>query len=286
MPTGLCKMKTYPYGVRSNEADVFYAATPGSLSGLPRNDYFQTVMPSTMVHELKHLIMYSERLPKSLSSEDSWWEEGAAVAAAELAGYGSHVGRTQDYAQLALAAPQSFRLIYQSRDELSAEEQITMYGYNFLMLWRIAEKVGHDNFWKRWTAGPQVGIANLEAHTGQSLPEMMLDFATTLLLDGTNEGFDYQSLSLRDGTWQPLGYSALSSTQGSARSMAYYLGRGMGGNASITIQSQHSQPYAVVVRLPESTLPQSSAALKSFEPLPPSLEWSWRKVGAFLRQWR
>jgi hypothetical protein len=243
-------VETALYGMRSNEADLFYAATPGSVAGLgiTRAMFFSPMMPATLVHELKHLITLSARIPHSI--EESWWEEGAAQAAQELAGYGTQIGDTQRYARRALAAPQSLRLAYRTRAEMSAEEALSMYGYNFLMLWRIAERVGHDDFWKRWTAGPMMGIANIEAVTGVAYPELMLDFATTLLLDDMDAAYDFESLSLRDGSWEPLGTHALRSAEGSARSMAYYLGNGSGSDATITIRSNHARPYAVVVRFP------------------------------------
>jgi hypothetical protein len=241
--------QTQPHGVRSNEADMLYMATPGSTAqfGLNREQFFAEV-PGTLVHEHKHLIMFSVRILQGRQPEEAWWEEGAAMASMELAGYGTQLGITQPRATLALQRPQDFRLAYASRQSLTPEENFTMYGYNFLMLWRIAEKVGHDNFWKRWTAGPGIGLANLEAHAGQPFAELMLDFAATLLLDRREQAYSYSSLNLRDGSWHALGTRGLTTTSGSARSMAYYVGRGNGGSASVTLQTSHDAPYAVVVR--------------------------------------
>jgi uncharacterized protein (DUF2141 family) len=248
-------LETAPHGIRSNEGDIFYAATPGTIGGLPRSRYFGVTMPSTMVHELKHQIAVSTRLLSvpERPLEELWIEEGSAMAAQQLAGLGSQVNEVQSYARFGLAAPQDFRVVHAERPT-GAEEGLSIYGYNFLLVWRAAEKKGHANFWKSWVAGPTSGMANLEAHTGTPFSELMLDWASTMMLDhsGMLTGYDYQGFNLRDGSWSMLGYSPLSaSATGTARSMSYWVGRGTGGGATITVQARNSaQPYAVVMRLP------------------------------------
>lgn len=248
-------------GAHSNEGDIFYAATPSSLPGMSRSAYFRTVMPSTMVHELKHLIATGRRLTADHPPEEIWIEEGSAVAAQQLAGMGAYMNEVQGYAGLGLGAPQSYRVVYAGRPA-SMEENVGVYGYNFLFLWRAAQAKGHEAFWKDWAAGPGTGIANLEAHTGKPFAELMLDWAAALALDHANllPGYDYDTFSLRDGSWEDLGYRPLqSSVTGTARSMAYYVGRGTGSTASITLQATNAaDPYAVVLRLP-GALPWSAS---------------------------
>ena len=228
-------------GVHSNEGDIFYAATPGSLD-LPRDAYMQALMPATMVHELKHLIATGTRLTAGKALEELWIEEGSAQAAQELA----QLGDSQGYAAYALAAPEAYRVVYGERPDGEAGQGI--YGYNFLFLWRVAEKVGHDVFWKAWTAGPTSGVANLEAHTGEAFPELMLDWATTLMFDHTGklEGYDYQGINLRDGSWEPLGYGALGNLSGTAGSMAYFVGKGTGEDVTVSVRSSGAAYVAVV----------------------------------------
>jgi hypothetical protein len=55
--------------------------------------------------------------------------------------------------------------------------------------------------------------------------------------------------------------------------MAYYLGTGTGGNATITVQSQHPSPYAVVVRYPLD----AGASQRSQRGPTAAKEW-WRHV--------
>ncbi|WP_257454463.1 DUF2141 domain-containing protein [Archangium lipolyticum] len=258
--------ETAPQGVRSNEGDIFYAATPSTLSGMTRSRYFNVSMPATMVHELKHQIATSTRLLSNpqRAPEEMWAEEGSAMAAQQLAGLGTQVGEVQPYARYSLVSPQRFRTVYPGRPE-APDEGLSIYGYNFLLLWRVAEKKGHSQFWSAWMAGPNTGIANLEAHTGSPFPDLMLDWAATLMLDHTGllTGYDYQDFNLRDGSWSMLGHTPLyQGIIGTARSMRYLVGHGTGGSATITVEARNSAPpYAVVVRLP-GPLPYGYKAIK------------------------
>jgi hypothetical protein len=231
-------------GTISNEGDIFYAATPGSLSGTSEQTYLNQTMPATITHELKHLIASGVRVLSNKPSEELWAEEGSAQAAQELAKQGDNpiVSRFQ------LEAPHNFRLVYQGRPSDPKESQ-GIYGYSFLFLWRIAERIGHDRFWRQWVAGPQTGIANLERATGQGFDNLMIDWALTLALDHVKggENFWYQGINLRDGTWQPIGTLPLGNLQGTARSMAYHIGVGS-GNARIGLQTNGPKPYLLVIR--------------------------------------
>ncbi len=241
-------------GRHSNEGDIFYAATPGSFNGqIPRASYFDVVMPATMVHELKHLIAIGLRLTSDVFPEELWIEEGSAMAAQQLAGMGSQVDEIQGYTDTCLSSPHNFRVVYEGRPSNPSENQC-IYGYNFLFVWRAAQQRGHANFWKSWVLGPNTGILNLEAHTGVPFTELMMDFATTVALDHANfaTGFDYDTFNLRDGSWQRLGTRALQSgTSALSRSMAYYIGRGTGADANITIRvNNNASPYVVILRMP------------------------------------
>jgi hypothetical protein len=242
--------------VHSNEGDIFYAATPKSTSeSMDREAYFRNGMPSTLTHEFKHLIAFGQRLQRDLPLEEPWLEEPSAMAAQQLAGQGSQIEQFQPFAEEALLAPQDFRITYDGRPSDPAEQR-SMYGYNFLFLWRIGEEIGHERFWPALVQNPEVGVANLEAQTGKGFADLVLDWSLTLLFDHTNllPDHDYQDLDLRDGTWQALGYRGLGDLEGKARSMAYYVGRGQGADATIAVQSNAAQPYVIVVRF-KGTLP-------------------------------
>ncbi len=81
---------------RSNEGDIFYATTPGSVAKrYPRAEFLGKVMPATMVHELKHLIVDGLRMAHHVRHEELWLEEPSAVAAEQLAGVGAQTGSIQ-----------------------------------------------------------------------------------------------------------------------------------------------------------------------------------------------
>lgn len=241
----------YPeYGLHSNEGDIFYATSPGPVvsSGYAtRQQYFDTVLPATLVHELKHLIAGGVRVLSGADQEELWSEEGSAQAAQELI----QLGDSQYYVQPMMQDPQTFNLAYAGRP--SGVAGSGLYGYSFLFLWRLAESLGHDTFWKAWTAGPETGISNLELRADRSWDAMMVDFASTLLFDHTGlyEGYDYTSLNLRSGQdWPELGYSSLAEPAGfdHVRSAGYFVGSGAGNTATVMLSSTARHPRFVVAR--------------------------------------
>ncbi len=206
-----------------------------------------------MAHELKHLVAMGYRILNGLPWEEAWAEEPSAEVAKELAGYGTVYRRIQSRANVALPAPQNFRIVhvgYPSDDR----EMAAMYGFNFLLLWRIHENYGREGFWRPWVQSRLTGIANLEARTGVSFTDLMVDWALTLLVDNTSffPEYQYADLNLRDGTWKRLGYQALTSVSNqSLRSMAFYIGKGTGSDATVTLTvDDPSRIRVAVARFP------------------------------------
>lgn len=235
---------------RSNEGDIFYATTPGppiNRYSWTRDAFLNTALPGTMAHELKHLVATGYRVVNGYPLEEAWIEEPSAEVAKELSGFGTAYGRIQQRADAALANPEAFRIVYASRP--SGEEGRAIYGFNFLMLWRAHEKVG-ATLWKPWVQSNLVGIANFEAATGQNFADALVDWALALLFDGTGQlsGYEYQNLDLRDGSWQTLHYQPLTSVSNrTLRSMAFYVGRGTGADASIALTVSHPALVRVAV---------------------------------------
>lgn len=245
-------------GYHSNEGDIFYAYLPSDnvAFGLGRERYFTTDLPSTLVHELKHLIAGGIRLglPEAQFQgfEPSWAEEASAVAAEELSPFGSKLtGYAQGQSRRALADPEAYRLV--DDDEEEGPEGGSYYGYDFLFFWRVAERVGHENFWKSWTAGPETGVANVEKNASElgSFADMMTDWSLTLMFDHTGKfpQYDYKALNLRDGSWQNIWYNApLGTASGETRSLAYYLGYGNNEDARVSVRSSDPDARVAVVR--------------------------------------
>lgn len=72
----------------SNLGAFFYAVTPTSSAtgfGTPDSrDQWLRVMRATVIHEVKHVIAFAERLSRGFPVEDGPWEEGSARIAEEL----------------------------------------------------------------------------------------------------------------------------------------------------------------------------------------------------------
>lgn len=249
-PWDLTPVSGYP----SNASDVLFVLTPNvfQAAGHSESEYYDYAMKSTMTHELKHLIAMGYRTKHHLPFEQLWLEEPSAVAAEQLAGFGARIGYPQAEAAAQLRAPQNFALQYWGRPE-SRDENSGLYGMNFLFLWRQAEKVGHDIFWRGLVQSPRQGVANVEKQTGASMGTAMLDFAKLLYFDHTGAlvGADnYKQLDLRDGSWEDVGTLPLGngSNFGSVRSMAYHIGRGHNERVDLRFDTDFNQPYFLVIR--------------------------------------
>lgn len=80
----------------SNQAEIFYARavtdtspTSTSLNGRPQ---WRRLMPSTLIHEAKHITAFAERFadPRPAVNEEVWLEEATAQVASELYGRAIH----------------------------------------------------------------------------------------------------------------------------------------------------------------------------------------------------
>lgn len=74
----------------SNNTEVFYARVPLTATGSPGDITtiagWKGIIPSTLIHETKHITAIAERFadPVGTDLEESWFEEGTAQVAAEL----------------------------------------------------------------------------------------------------------------------------------------------------------------------------------------------------------
>ena len=107
----------------SNEGEHFYAIAPnpGGSAGAWTKDQWLRYVRSTMIHEMKHVVMYAERIARDASFvEDTWLEEATAQQASELWSrwkYGPYdakqdiawaQGPACDYASVSASCPDPF----------------------------------------------------------------------------------------------------------------------------------------------------------------------------------
>jgi hypothetical protein len=239
----------------SNEGDIFYASLPSSVATLSytKPQYLDTVMPETMVHELKHLIAVSARLSRGLTMEKPWIEEPSAVASEELVGLGTHSGATQRQARYALSRPENYRIRYETTPR-AIENRLSIYGFNFLFLWKASEAVGHETFWRSLVQSTASDTGTVEGAARSSMSDMMTRFAMSLLLSGDQrfEDFQLSGLNLRDGSWRRLGTHPLQASQSiTVNSVGYFLGQAASSEVEIEVGvSPNSPASALVVKIP------------------------------------
>lgn len=253
----------------SNEADIFYANVPSIMidDNLSYRAFLDQQMPSTLVHELMHLVVQGSRLgpddrydgQAQSRGEMAWLEEGMAVSSEELSKFNSALtsGAQNTGGNIALGDPSSYRMAFldsPGETKIPEEREATNYGYSFLFLWPIATKIGHEIFWKQLIQNKERGIDNLEKVSSGKMEDHMTDFALRLMFDHTNvdiggANYDYVGVNLRDGTWANLKYNPLEATISSETySVAYYVGQGTGADATLELSSTDKDAHFAVVR--------------------------------------
>ncbi len=248
-PWDFIKYRGYPHV----GGEIFYLGTPDVYvdAGFSRKNLFKYQYPSTLVHELKHMIAMGRRTSTKKPFEELWLEEPSAVAAEELVNLGTRLRGPQSSSRSQLKKPQDFAIRYSRRPE-NADENYGMYGMNFLFLWRQAERVGHANFWSRFVDSGKRGLENFELASERSIDSAMLDFAKALFFDHTGLApeEDFKTINLRDGTWQKLGTASLKNglNKGRVRSFTYYEAKGQNRPVDIDITTEFNLPYFMVIK--------------------------------------
>ncbi|MGH7617620.1 MAG: hypothetical protein ACREPM_10360, partial [Gemmatimonadaceae bacterium] len=191
----------------SNQTEMFYSWVPGS-SGYDVATWEKSLR-GTAAHETKHIVSYSDRiLNNSPSVEDIWLEEGLAQASSEIwertfnqATWKGHAGFAQTVAceiNLGSNAPCDlqnnlpvttvlshlpFFFSYLQSESMTRTEGLGVdtpanYGAGWTMArWAIDQYAtsSEATFIKGLINEPQLtGLANLSAHTGQSIPTLLV----------------------------------------------------------------------------------------------------------------
>jgi hypothetical protein len=209
-----CDFSTVATAPSSNFGEYFYAAVPTSTAAgyfdpNTRDSWLRQMRP-TVIHEVKHITAFAERISHNLALEDLSWEEGMARNAEELyartlygipsakqnTGYAASIGCDNQYANLASPCANRPLLMLRHFDALYAylasPEIVSMLGrvsptdFTFYASAWSVERWANDifstsegQFLKDWTVSSVTGVANLEARTGgqpweQSLGEWSL----------------------------------------------------------------------------------------------------------------
>ena len=204
----------------SNMAEIFYAravtdtsATSTSLNGRPQ---WKRLMPSTLVHETKHIIANAERnaTPILTRNEETWLEEGTAQLASEMFGralhgnswrsnsayfgvidcevrpnnptcngasfiMGNHFGFLSDYLE-----------DFENKSILGGGGDITIYGSSWMFARWLVDTYGGSNegaFLKKLIFSfEKFGVDNVTAASGKTWPELLSQFTLMLAVDDMN----------------------------------------------------------------------------------------------------
>lgn len=203
----------------SNEGEYFYAfvPNPGATGGGAWSiERWRSLVRSTLIHEMKHVVMYAERIARDANfTEDTWLEEATAQQAAELWSrdmYGAFPSRADidwatgprcDYSAVSGACPDPFEGImhhfgflyrhYTSNESKSILTQggvttdLVVYGSSWSFVRYATDVYGgaDEKGFLRSLVQQQNdrGIQNITARTGKSWTEMFGYFSLASLAD-------------------------------------------------------------------------------------------------------
>ena len=190
----------------SNQGEIFYSIVPdsaGRFSCAHTVSDLQGVEPATFLHELQHLINFSQHVVVGGGAAGaSWLDEGLSIAAEELGSVhyeqqcpppacrsnpaqlfpDSSQGFIQDflydsYAYALLPDTASITL------ENDADQGESWRGGAWLLVRWLADQTGGNGFYRQLERGPSDGVADIQQATGQSFPALFANFGLALYTD-------------------------------------------------------------------------------------------------------
>ncbi|MFI5310876.1 MAG: hypothetical protein ACHQQ3_06555 [Gemmatimonadales bacterium] len=194
-----------PTDPNSNQAEIFYSIVPdpaGTYSCAHTVSDLGNDIPATFLHELQHLIYYSQHVIVGGASEgSSWMDEGLSIVAEELGSLyyeqkcpppSCRSNAAQLFPDSAQGFIQSF--LYDSYeyallpDTVSltlhddSEDGFSWRGGDWLLMRWLGDQMG-SGFFRKLERGPANGITNIEQATGQSFPALFANFGLSLYTD-------------------------------------------------------------------------------------------------------
>lgn len=228
----------FPRGTTSNQSsnfgEYFYARTPtaaGTLGGslnTPPNWLWS--MRSTIIHEVKHILSFGERLRVGTCCEESWLEESTARLSEEMyerANYSFAQRANIPYGnsgdprgpwcgvRACNGKPRGFARIfedlnlnwYRVTDSFSPLGRVSSSDFSFyntawsLLRWTIDHSAMTEaDFIKALVQGPASGLENLEARTGRNFGDMLPEWTFAMVLDDL-PGLTFANTRLRQPSW-------------------------------------------------------------------------------------
>lgn len=189
----------------SNHGEIFYSVAPdpsGTASCAHPVDDVGFSVPSTFLHELQHLISYSQHVVVHGGlPEQGWLDEGLSIAAEELGSlyYEQKCPGTAcrtNPAQLFPDSSQGFvaDFLYDSYQyallpdtasltlHTDADDGISWRGGDWLLVRWLGDQFGNSIF-KKLDQSTLTGVPNIEAAAGQGFPDLFANFGLALYTD-------------------------------------------------------------------------------------------------------
>ena len=213
-----CDFQTVAQQPSSNFGEFFYAVVPTrpddsySPFGTTRKDWMR-LMRGTVIHEVKHVTAFAERLSRNLPLEEFSWEEGMARHAEELYAR-SGFYKTQPKADVSYAATLACDVHFTTpgpcmdRPLLMLRHFDGLYAFAgqtdfvsplgrafsgeqtfYATAWSLERwaadhfAASESQFLKDWTTSTSVGVPNFEARTGRPWEESMGEWSLAMYLD-------------------------------------------------------------------------------------------------------
>ncbi|MEP6621276.1 MAG: hypothetical protein ABJE47_18265 [bacterium] len=189
----------------SNQGEVFYSIVPdpsGTFSCAHSTADLGASVPATFMHELQHLIYFSQHVIVSGTGEgSSWMDEGLSIIAEELgslyyeqkcpppscrtsasqlfpdSAQGFVSGFLFDSYQYAYLPDTASILLHDD-----SEDGFSWRGGTWLLMRYLGDQMG-SSFFRKLEKGPANGILNIEQATGQSFPTLFANFGIALATD-------------------------------------------------------------------------------------------------------
>lgn len=189
----------------SNQGEIFYSIVPdpnGVSSCAHTTDDVGFAVPATFMHELQHLISFSQHVVvHGGDSEYGWLDEGLSIVAEELGSvyYEQKCPGTScrtDPSQIFPDSSQGFvrDFLYDSYQyallpdtasvtlHTDADDGFSWRGGDWLLMRWLGDQMGSSVF-RKLDANTLTGVANIENVTGESFPSLFADFGLSLFTD-------------------------------------------------------------------------------------------------------
>jgi hypothetical protein len=194
-----------PSDPNSNQGEIFYTIVPdpaGAFSCAHTVTELEDVVPATFLHELQHLISFSQHVVVNGGLPGaSWLDEGLSIVAEELGSLyyeqrcpppACRTSPDQLFPDSSQGFVQGF--LYDSYEyaylpdtasltlESDADPGTSWRGGVWLLARWLGDQMG-SGFYRQLERGPSGGVADIEQATSQSFPSLFADFGLALYTD-------------------------------------------------------------------------------------------------------